>query len=310
MLVNVPKPILIGEVLSHAAEKMDKAGLFFGHGTDNAWDEACTLLFDVLDVPPDVDESIAKEPFPEASMKRFQELLSRRITEKVPMAYLLGKAWYAGFPFKVSKNVLIPRSPLAELIEKRVSPWFAGEAKKILDLCAGSGCLGILAAHHFPEAKVFLGELSPEAIEIARQNIDIHRLDDRISVFESDLFQNLAPERFDIIVSNPPYVDKVDFESMPDEFQHEPELGLVSGADGLDITRRILAEAQNWLSEKGVLVVEVGNSWLALENAYPDVPFTWLEMERGGNGIFVLSASELKQFRDSIQGAYNRRADK
>lgn len=309
MLVNVPKTLLIGDVLTTAAEQMDAAELFFGHGTDNAWDEACTLLFDVLGVPPDVDESIANEPFPAEAMERFQRLLSRRITEKVPMAYLLGQAWYAGFPFRVNENVLIPRSPLAELIEKRFKPWFAGDAKKVLDLCAGSGCLGILAAHYFPEAEVFLGELSAEAIEVARQNIEFHGLDDRISVCESDLFENLVPDKFDIVLSNPPYVDEAGFEAMPGEFQHEPELGLISGKDGLDITRRILFDAERWLTEKGILVVEVGNSWVALEQAYPDLPFTWVEMERGGEGIFVLSAEDLGRFRDSIQGAYNRRAD-
>lgn len=288
---------------------MDKAGLFFGHGTDNAWDEACTLLFEVLQVPPDVDESIANEPFPEGSVELFERLLSQRISEKVPMAYLLGKAWYAGFPFIVNRNVLIPRSPIAEVIERRFDPWLSGEATNILDLCAGSGCLGILCAHHFPRAAITLGELSPEAIEIARQNVSLHGLDDRVSVNQSDLFDAIECSKFDIIVSNPPYVDKADFESMPDEFQHEPALGLISGDDGLDITRRILFEAENWLTEEGILVVEVGNSWQALEEAYPDLPFTWLEMERGGDGVFVLSASELKQFRESIQGAYNRRAD-
>lgn len=306
--MNSPKESLIGEVLNNAAERMEKAGVFFGHGTDNAWDEACLLLFDVLDVPPDVDESIANEPFPFGAKERFEQLLSTRISEKAPMAYLLGKAWYAGYPFVVSPSVLVPRSPLAELIEKRFSPWFTGKAARILDLCAGSGCLGILCAHHFPEAKISLGELSSEAIEIARQNIAMHGLDDRIEVYESDLFASIPSARFDIIVSNPPYVDKNDFDSMPQEFKHEPELGLISGDDGLDITRCILAEGESWLTDEGILVVEVGNSWPALEKAYPDVPFTWLEMERGGEGIFVLSAAELRQFRESFQGAYNRRA--
>lgn len=309
MPLNLDKQPLIGEVLNSAAEQMDKAGLFFGHGTDNAWDEACSLLYEVLDVPPDVDASIANEPFPERAADRFQSLLSRRISEKVPMAYLLGKAWYAGFPFLVNRDVLVPRSPLAEAIENRFHPWFSGEAKSVLDLCSGSGCLGILAAHHFPEARVTLGEISEKAIEVAKSNIALHGLDDRVSVVKSDLFDAIPPQKFDIVVSNPPYVDQSDFDAMPSEFRHEPELGLISGVDGLDITRRILGDAENWLSEQGVLVVEVGNSWPALEKAFPDIPFTWLEMERGGEGIFVLGYAELQQFRDSLRGAYNRRAD-
>ncbi len=300
---------LIGDVLNRAADRMNAADLYFGHGTDNAWDEACLLLFEVLQLPPDSDESIAAEHFPAEALGRFEALVSRRISERVPAAYLIGKAWYGGYAFNVTADVLVPRSPLAELIDAGFAPWYRGAPRAILDLCAGSGCLGILCGHRFPAAEVTLAELSPAAAEVARSNIALHDLAERVKLYEGDLFVPVPVQKFDVILSNPPYVDAEDMASLPAEFHHEPALGLGSGRDGLDITRRILTQAADWLSPDGILLVEVGNSWPALEAAYPNIPFTWIELERGGQGIFLLSAAELRQFSKSLQGAYNRGAD-
>ena len=238
-----------------------------------------------------------KKILSEEEKDSISELFDRRINEKIPAAYLTGEAWFAGFKFVVDSRVLIPRSPIAELVEAEFSPWLVKTPATILDLCAGSGCIGIACAHYFPGSRVTLSDISTDALTVAEKNIEIHQLSQRVVALESDLFDGLGKERYDLIVSNPPYVDAEDLASMPKEYHHEPAIGLASGFDGLDFTRRLLREAVDHLSEEGVLVVEVGNSWEALDDAFPEIPFMWLEFERGGHGVFLLTAEQLKTYQ-------------
>lgn len=276
-----------------AVSRFNEAGLFYGHGTDNAADEALYLINAVIHLPPQGDERFLDARLTLAEREKIVALVERRAAERMPLPYLIGEAWFAGLRFKVDENVLIPRSPIAELIEQGFHPWLSHVPETILDLCTGSGCIGIASAYAFPEACVDLSDISGAAIEVAAANIESHNLSDRVRAIQSDLFEELAGNKYDLIVSNPPYVDAEDLSSMPEEFNHEPELALASGDDGLDFTRRLLAEARDYLTDDGVLIVEVGNSWVALEEAFPEMPFIWLEFERGGHGVFMLSRRDL-----------------
>ncbi len=278
-----------------AASEFTAAKLFYGHGTDNPWDEAEQLVLHAIHLDPPLADEWLDARLTRSERSRIVKNIQRRIEERVPAAYITGQAWFAGMPFSVDERVLVPRSPIAELIEKRFSPWLTGEPQRILDLCAGSGCIGIACAYAFPDAEVQLSDISFDALEVAEQNIHQHGLVDRVFALQSDLFENLPGQRFDLIVSNPPYVDAEDMASLPDEYHAEPELGLASGMDGLDFTRRLLAEALDHLTKDGLLVVEVGNSWPALEASYPELPFVWVEFERGGHGVFILKAEDLQR---------------
>ena len=284
----------VGAAIHLGAEQFEAAGIYFGHGTDNAWDESLSLVLFALSLPWDVDASIQERQLTEQEQSVIASLFERRVNERVPAAYLTGEGWFAGLPFHVDERVLVPRSPIAELIESEFIPWLSESPQTILDLCTGSGCIGIACALYLPESTVTLSDISREALVVARQNIARYELEDRVVTLESDLFNGLQHQRFDLIVSNPPYVDAEDLADMPAEYHHEPEIGLASGLDGLDFTRRLLSEAPDYLTEQGVLIVEVGNSWVALEDAYPDVPFLWLEFERGGHGVFMLTAQQLR----------------
>lgn len=291
-------------LLKQAESEMDAAGLFFGHGTDNAWDEACLLLAHVLEREylrdEDSDEQIAPD-----RQQQFQELIQRRIREKLPAAYLTGQAWFAGYQFEVTPDVLVPRSPIAELIGNHFAPWVSATPKKVLDLCTGSGCIGIAAALELPASSVCLADISAAALGVASANRDRYHLMERVRLVESDLFEQLSDQTFDLIVSNPPYVDRDDLASMPEEFHREPRLGLEAGDDGLDLVRKILLQAPDHLEPGGVLICEVGNSALALEQACPRVPFVWIEFEQGGDGVFMLERDQLMAFRDDFEAAYN-----
>lgn len=289
--------LTIRDFLRWGASEFIAAKLFYGHGTDNAWDEAEQLVLHAINLsPPLGDEWLdARLTLPER--KKVVANLARRIQERVPAAYITRQAWFAGLPFVVDERVLVPRSPIGELIQKRFEPWLVNEPAQILDLCTGSGCIGIACAYAFPEACVQLSDISFDALAVAEENIEQHGLAERVFAMQSDLFENLQGQVFDLIVSNPPYVDAEDMASLPEEYHAEPELGLASGDDGLDFTRRLLTEAVDYLSEQGVLLVEVGNSWPALEAAYPALPFTWIEFERGGHGVFVLNAEDLRKAR-------------
>lgn len=287
-----------------AVSRFQAEQLFFGHGTDNAWDEARQLVLGALHLPWEMADSYLDCRLEDDERDHLQGLLRRRIEERVPTAYLLGQSWFCGLPFIVDERVLIPRSPIGQLIDHRFEPWLAGNPARILDLCTGSGCIGIACAYEFLEAEVVLADLSFEALEVANRNIELHGLEDRIYTVQSDGFDGLPKQRFDLIVSNPPYVDAEDFADMPDEYHHEPALGLACGDDGLDLVRRLLAEAADHLTETGTLIIEVGNSQVHVEALYPEVDFTWLEFSEGGHGVFLLSASQCREhqalFRERI----------
>jgi ribosomal protein L3 glutamine methyltransferase len=285
--------LTIRDYIRWGATRFSAAGVFFGHGTDNAWDEASHLVLSTLHLPWDSSPDLLNARLTLEERKHVINLIERRISERIPAPYLTGEAWYAGMPFTVDERVLVPRSPIVELIEQQFQPWLANYPARILDLCCGSGCIGIVCAAEFMDSEVVVSDISADALEVAQANIERHHLTDQVRAVESDLFANLQGERFDLIVSNPPYVNEEDLAAMPAEFHAEPEIALGSGRDGLDFTRRLLAEARNHLTEQGLLIVEVGNSWPALEAAFPEVPFTWLEFERGGHGVFALTADQL-----------------
>ena len=284
----------VGDFIQWGADSFEDAGLYYGHGTDNAWDESLSLVFFSLSLPWDSESDVLKHILSAEQKVTIHRLFDRRICEQIPAAYLTGEAWFAGFKFFVDNRVLVPRSPIAELIEAEFSPWLLNSPTSILDLCTGCGCIGLACAHYFPEATVTLSDISYDALAVAEKNIELHQLSSRVKTRHSDLFAGLGREQFDLIVTNPPYVDAEDLALMPKEYHHEPEIGLASGFDGLDFTRRLLKEAGEHLSDQGVLVVEVGNSGVALDQSFPDVPFLWLEFERGGHGVFLLTAEQLK----------------
>ncbi len=288
-----------------AVSRFQAEQLFFGHGTDNAWDEARQLVLGALHLPWEMADSYLDCRLEDDERAHLQDLLQRRIEQRVPTAYLLGQAWFCGLPFIVDERVLIPRSPIGELIDRRFEPWLAQAPARVLDLCAGSGCIGIACAYEFLEAEVILADLSFEALEVANRNIEHHGLEDRVYTVQSDGFDGLPKQRFDLILSNPPYVDAEDIADMPNEFHHEPALALACGEDGLDLVRRILAQAADHLTETGTLIVEVGNSQVHVEALYPEVEFTWLEFARGGHGVFLLAASQCREhqalFRERLR---------
>lgn len=283
----------IRDYLRYVCSCFADSPLFYGHGTDNVWDEAVQLVMRTLHLPLENNTLFldARLTMPEREL--ILQRMTRRIDQRIPLAYLLGEAWFMGLPFYVDERVLVPRSPLGELLENRIQPWLGDrEPARVLDLCTGSGCIGIGAAMVFGEAEVDLSDLSSDALEVAAVNIDTHEVSDRVQTVQSDVFEAIEG-RYDLILSNPPYVDSDDMADMPAEFRHEPELGLAAGDDGLEIAHRILAKAAEHLNPEGLLIVEVGNSWVALQEARPDLPFTWLEFENGGDGVFLLTAEDL-----------------
>lgn len=284
-------------LVHEAARRLEEAGVHFGHGTDNALDEAVVLVFHVLGLPFEVPEEALDQPVAGADAGRVEELLQARIRRRVPAAYLTGEAWFCGLPFCVDPRVLVPRSPIAELIEAHFSPWIqSSRVRRILDLGTGSGCIAIAAALAFPEARVDAVDLSPDALEVAARNVARHEVQERVRLLAGDLFAALsAADRYDVIVSNPPYVDRAELEAMPEEYHREPLLGLAAGGEGLDVAECLLRGAAAHLEEEGILVVEVGASQGALEARYPQVPFFWFEFERGGEGVFMLSAEDLRR---------------
>ncbi len=277
-------------------------GLFFGHGTDNALDEAAALVLHALHLPFDLPDFYLAARLTPEEKQTVVELLCRRVKSRKPAAYLIREAVFCGLSFYVDERVLVPRSPIGELIEQRFSPWLDNIAvDRVLDLCTGSGCIAIACAHAFPEAQVDAVELSPEALAVAGINVERHQLEGRVQLIESDLFDQLPQNRYQLIVSNPPYVSRGEWQGLPAEYKAEPKMGLESGGDGLDCVARILRQAGDYLAEDGILVVEVGNSARALAERYPEVPFLWLEFNRGGEGVFLLSASQVRQYRNIFE---------
>lgn len=283
-----------------------KANLAFGHGTDNAFDDARVLVFHVLRLPWDIPDNYWSARLSITEKREVTELFRQRIESRNPTPYLIGEAWFAGLQFYVSEATLVPRSPIAELIAEQYRPWVEPEAvTDILDLCTGSGCIGIASLQACPNAQVDLADISPDALAVAQQNIDRYDLQGIACAVESDLFSALDGKQYDLIVSNPPYVDAIEMSALPEEFHQEPRLGLEAGEDGLDLVRRILADAAQYLKEDGTLIVEVGVSQFYLEQAYPEVSFYWFEFEHGGEGVFALQKSELDTFQDLFDDRKN-----
>src|SRR5574337_613976 len=298
----------IVDLIRHAASRFNAAGLTFGHSHDNAIDEATHLVLSSLHLPPDLPPAYGGARVTADEKDRLLALIERRIETREPVAYLVGEAWFAGMPFKSDRRALVPRSPIAELIEDGFSPWLDGrEVERALDLCTGSGCIGIAMAAHNPAWRVDIVDLSGEALTLARENIALHQRGGHVRAVQSALFESVRGERYDLIVSNPPYVTDAEYAALPGEYAHEPKLGLTAGADGLDVALRILRDAPEHLSEDGLLIVEVGMSERALNALLPEVPFTWIEFKVGTMGVFALERHDLVEHAAAIRVAADRR---
>lgn len=294
----------IRDLIRWGMSLFEEAGLHYGHGTENARDEAAYLVLHALHLPPDINEGYFAAHLTKRERETVARLLFRRAQERIPAPYLTGEAWFMGLPFYVNEHVLIPRSPIAELVQVQFEPWIDAErVGRILDLCTGSGCIGVTCAISFPEAEVDASDISPEALAVAERNVARHHMEEQVRLLQSNLFEKLKGERYDIIVSNPPYVDAHDMAELPPEFRHEPAKALAAGVDGLDLVRVILRDAVHHLNPEGILVVEVGNSALALEDEFSEVPFTWLDFEQGDAEVFLLTAEQVAEYHDVFAAA-------
>jgi ribosomal protein L3 glutamine methyltransferase len=283
-------------LIERAVRRLRRARVHFGHGTDNARDEAAALVYHVLRLPHDAPPRALARRVDASALGRFEALLARRIEERAPLAYLTHEAWFAGLRFYVDERVLVPRSPFAELIERRFEPWVdAKRVRNILDLGTGSGCMALAMARAFPRARVDAVDIDAGALEVAAINRRRLRLTRRVELIQSDHFAALSECSYDIIASNPPYVGEREMRGLPKEYRHEPRHALASGREGLDSVEVILASAARHLRPRGVLVVEVGNTERALAKRFPRLPFTWLDFERGGGGVFLLTREQLSR---------------
>jgi ribosomal protein L3 glutamine methyltransferase len=287
--------ITLRDWLRFAVSRFNEAKLFFGHGSDNAFDEAAYLILHTLHLPLDRLDPFLDASLTHAEAEQVKTVIERRVRERIPAAYLTHEAWLAGNRFYVDARVIVPRSFIAELLPEQLSPWIETpeNVSRALDLCTGSGCLAILAALAFPDARIDAVDLSHDALAVAARNVADYGLQNRIELIESDLFKALAGRRYDLIISNPPYVNAESVAALPAEYQAEPALALGSGVDGLDATRQILAQAGSHLNPGGLLVVEIGHNRDVLEAAYPALPFTWLETESGDQFVFMLRQEDL-----------------
>jgi ribosomal protein L3 glutamine methyltransferase len=281
-------------LIARAARRLTRARVFFGHGTDNARDEAAALVLHALGLPLNCGARHYARRVGQQAARRAQTLITRRITERVPAAYLTGVSYFAGVRLAVDARVLVPRSPLAELIERRFAPWIdAARVRRVLDLGTGSGCIAIASARALPRARIDAVDISADALAVARINVRRLRLARRVRLVRSDHFRALRGASYDIIVANPPYVGAAEFKGLPAEYRHEPKLGLAAGRDGLDSVRIILREAARHLRPRGLLIVEVGNTERAVQRVWPHLPFIWLHFARGGGGVFLLTREQL-----------------
>ena len=285
----------VRDYLRFAVSRFNQGKLFFGHGSSDAYDEAAYLILHTLHLPLDRLEPFLNACLTESERAEVLNIIHRRVEHRIPAAYLTHQAFLGEFSFYVDERVIVPRSFIAELLLEQLSPWIADPEKitNVLDLCTGSGCLAILAADAFPYASVDAVDLSPAALSVAERNVADYELQDRVNLIESDLFAKLGDKEYDLIISNPPYVDAKSVAALPQEYLHEPKLALGSGHDGLDATRIILKNAAQHLTENGVLIVEIGHNRDALEAAYPDLPFTWLDVSAGDQFVFMLHKNDL-----------------
>lgn len=293
------------DLVRWSVSRFNEAGLFYGHGTDNPWDEAVSLVLQLLHLPQNLPLQTGDQLFHSrlSSVEKLNiiEMIMRRVNERIPAAYLTNQAWFCELPFYVDERVLIPRSPFAELIQNKFDAWLSYEPLTILDLCTGGGCIAIALAYAFENAQVDAVDISPDALDVAEMNINEHGLSERVFPIQSDLMAALKGQSYDLIVCNPPYVDAEDMDDLPDEFHHEPELALAAGEDGLDLVDTILRQAPEFLSEGGWLFVEVGNSEVHMPVKYPELPITWVDFENGGNGVFAINKADLVEYWHSVQ---------
>ena len=287
----------IKDYLRWAYSCFNRADVFYGHGQDNGWDEALQLVLSAVHLPLDVPDDLFDGRLALSEKQAIIHLIKERLGRRVPVAYLTNSAWFCGLEFYVDERVLIPRSPIGELIQQGFGGLLKNSPKRILDMCTGSGCIAIACAEQFPKAEVDAVDLSFEALDVAEFNIERHQLTHRVFPIQSDLFTQLPQDQYDLIVTNPPYVDQDDIEDMPEEFRHEPMLALEAGEDGLVLVKRILAQAGEYLTKNGVLICEVGNSMVHLIEQYPTVPFKWIEFKQGGDGVFALTKPQLDLFK-------------
>jgi len=298
---RLPTATDVGGLVAWAARRLERAGLHFGHGTDNAFDEAGALVFHVLGIDHGDAARAYGRNVDEAGRRRVAGIVGRRIRDRVPSAYLTGRTWFAGHEIEVTPAVLVPRSPLAELCARGFAPWIdPGQVRDVLDIGTGSGCIAIACAHAFPGARVDAADVSHAALEVAARNVRAHRLEARVRPVLSNVYAGVGARRYDIVVSNPPYVPVPDVGRLPAEYAREPRLGLAAGRSGLDVVARILSGAGDHLRPRGLLVVEVGNTEAAVRRRWPKVPFTWLEFEHGGGGVFLLTAEQVRRHRRAL----------
>jgi ribosomal protein L3 glutamine methyltransferase len=294
----------IRDYIRWAASRFTEAKVSFGHGTASALDEAAALVLHTVHQPYNLSDAYLQSVLTLEERQAVIDMIDRRINERIPAAYLTHEAIFAGLSFYVDERVLVPRSPIAELIEQRFAPWVdEDQVVRILDLCTGSACIAIACAYAFPDANVDAVDLSTDALAVAEMNVAKHQLEDVVTLYQSDLFNELPEFRYDVIVSNPPYVCLEEWEQLPEEFRAEPDMGFKGGHTGLDIVLRILVDADRYLAEQGILIVEVGSSAETLQSTFPDVPFYWLDFERGGDGVFLLTAEQVSQYNELFLAA-------
>lgn len=300
----VEVPAALGVALTLVHERFEACGLCYGHGTDNAWDEAVQLVLSATGLPVEAGDEVLGDPITTEHWQTIRRWSYQRIAERTPLPYLTGTAWFAGLPFFCDPRALVPRSPLAEVIANEYQPWWAGPAPgQILDLCCGGGSIGIAAAVYSQHARVTLADLDADALALAAENVQLHKVADRVELRRGDLWSAVSGQRFDVILANPPYVDADDLATMPAEFHAEPPQGLGSGADGLDMARRILCQAAEFLHQGGLLFLEVGNSWEALDRTLSGLPLTWLDFSEGGHGVLLVQTAELPAISRALEEA-------
>lgn len=285
----------IGEMIEFATSEFKRAKVFFGHGTDNGWDEAVYLILFGLGLEQHLTDTVLNRNITAGERRLLLKIIERRIDSHIPAAYLTKEAYFAGFKFYVDQRVLIPRSPIAELILNRFSPWIVKEqVKDLLEIGTGSGCIAISCAHLFPEARISATDIDVEALRVAQLNCTEHRVKSRVKLIRSDLFANISPtQRYDIIISNPPYVGEKEFKKLPREYSYEPKLALLAGSRGDELIVRILAEAAKYLKPQGLLIIEMGNSALRIAKKYPQLPFVWLDFEHGESEVLLITREQL-----------------